>query len=131
MTAPPTADPEYAGVDEYFAQDGALDDALNDAGIDEMMDAGKSRAPSGKDPKRHTEPIPGGGMLLEQPDWKKVYKALDSTIRRQERVANNRSEEEKHLKRVVRGVPFSYLEKSEDRSVYKAALPDFVDDKAQ
>lgn len=125
MTAP-TTDQEYAGVDEYFAGDGALDDALTDAGIDELLDEGPAKK-TGLDPKRHIAPIPGGGKLLEA-NWQTVYKILSEAVQRQERLRRNRAEEALHCERIARNVPFSYLEKSEDRSVYKAALPPFIED---
>lgn len=129
MTAP-TQDMEDAGIDEYFPQDGVLDDSLNDAGVDELLGSGAG-AKGGGDPARHIAPIPGGGVLLEERDWRKVYRTLTDIIQRQERLAKNREQEELHLKRIVRGVPFSYLQKDQDRSVYRAVLPPFVQDVQQ
>lgn len=77
------------------------------------------------------EPIPGAGPLLEEPDEKKVFKAIDRMVRDQEPLAKNREAQAKHWGRVRRGIPFSTLVKSEDRGEWKAELPPGISDTAQ
>lgn len=70
----------------------------------------------------------GKGALLEEQDEKKVFKAIDSIVERQETLAKNREAARKHWGRVRRGVPFSVLNKSEDSAVWTAELPPGVTD---
>lgn len=65
----------------------------------------------------------GKGYLLEEPDDKKVFKAIDEIVEQQEGIAKNRDAARKHRARVRAGVPFSVLNKDEDRNVWTAELP--------
>lgn len=74
-----------------------------------------------------TSPIPGGGPLLEK-DAKAVFSMLQREDKAQFRLRNNRAQQDLHFDRVRRNIPFSTLIKSEDRSVWKADLPDGITD---
>ena len=119
--------PEFGDYGEQgdFNTDGQLEDALNAAGLDELdldRDASAAKLPD------DVLPIPGGGKLLEEPDPAKVFKLIDGIVRRQDPIARNREEKRKHWRRVRGGVPFSFLQKDEDRSSYRAELAPGVED---
>jgi hypothetical protein len=75
--------------------------------------------------------IPGAGPLLEEPDASKVFKMIDDEVFDQERLAKNRLQSSIHWKRIKKGVPFCYLEKSEDQAVYRAVMAPGVEDVQQ
>jgi hypothetical protein len=95
-------------------------------------DQGQGPSPeSGLNQPDGTEAIPGAGPLLEEPDEKKVFKAIHQMVIDQEKLAKNREAQAKHWGRVRRGIPFSTLVKSEDRGEWKAELPPGISDTAQ
>lgn len=73
----------------------------------------------------------GLGKLLEEPNDKKLFQSIDSEVKAQEKLAKNREQLAKHLGRIRRGVPFSTLEKNEDKATWRATLPPGVTDTPQ
>ena len=65
----------------------------------------------------------GKGYLLEEQDEKKVFKAIDAIVESQEPLAKNREEARKHRAAIRSNIPFSVLDKDEDRNVWKHRLP--------
>ncbi len=110
-------------VDERMAGNGTVTDDAGDR--DDARGAARPGAPN------PAAPIPGGGYLLEEPSDAKVFKSVDRAVRAQERLAKNRDQEGIVWDRVKRGIPFSYLEKSEDLGIWEAKLPPGIDDRAQ
>ena len=127
MTA--RADMDRASIDQYF-EDSPLDDVLDDTRTSESGDDPAARSGAGGPPGL-TSAIPGGGTLLEEPDARKVFKVVEKTIKGQERLAKNRLERAKFCKGLANGAQFLYLDKTEDRSVYKCNPAPFtsVDDR--
>lgn len=62
------------------------------------------------------------GQLLEDPD-SDVFQTLNRLVLRQELIAKNHLEQDKHYTRVKLGYPWSTLEYNQDTSQYKAVLP--------
>lgn len=100
-----------------------------ETGIERLAEPGDEEQAPGTDDM--TAPIPGGGLLLEEPNPKRVFKLVHDEVMSQERLAKNREEQDKHYDSVRRGVPFSFLEKSEDRSIIKRSLPPGITDTQQ
>lgn len=69
------------------------------------------------------EDFMGKGYLLEEQDDAKVFKYIDEIVQRQEQLAKNRDAARKHRARIRSNVPFSTLNKDEDRGVWIAELP--------
>src|SRR3990167_6397277 len=126
-------------VDDYFSdRDLALEEQLNDAGVGDII--GRSGSRSFKDlAKQHTGPLRRGGECLMQRDPKKIFEKIEGHIKRQHRLSENRAEEGQHYVALRNGAQFSFLEKTEDRSVIKqawapgmeggqAAVPNKMDD---
>lgn len=107
----------------YEGTDQDVEDALGAAGVK----SGYKKAA----PVDETAPIPGAGLLLELPDAKKVFAKIDKEVRAQRRLRENREQYDLHYDRVRRNVPFSFILKSEDRSIVKADLPPGVTDSGQ
>lgn len=86
-------------------------------------EATQAPATAGASDLQGGEDFAGKGYLLEETDDKKVFKAIDETVESQEQLAKNRDAARKHRARVRAGVPFSVLNKDEDRNVWTAELP--------
>jgi hypothetical protein len=123
MTTPLLDQFDTGDVGDMFEDrdDDMLDGIAHDAGVSRPTQASTAQ----------TAPIPGGGKLLEEPNPAKVFKQIDRGVIEQERLARNRDQSGKHWDRVRRGVPFSYLEKSEDQAVWEAKLAPGVEDVQQ
>lgn len=67
-------------------------------------------------------PFAGMGPLLEDADAD-VFQTLNRLVIRQELIAKNHLEQDKHWTRVKLGYPWSTLEFNQDQSTYKAVLP--------
>lgn len=122
---------------EFDLGDSPLDE-LDDQQVDDSNSSGSASDTADQKPPTagagqvdETAPIPGGGPLLEEASPKKVFTMIHREIQSQKRLARNRNEEDVHYDSVRRGVGFSYLEKSEDRSIIKRALPPGIDDTTQ
>jgi len=126
MTAPPMD--ELLDDDEMFED---RDEGGEGADDGDDGDSAAAAKPPAIDASHETDPIPGAGALLEEPSAPKVFKAIDREVERQERRARNRDQDGKHWDRVRKGVPFSYLQKSEDQSVWEAKLPPGIEDVQQ
>jgi hypothetical protein len=124
------------GVDEYFQSDRSesfrptdsqLEETLDDIGYgaSKVSDADRTQA------EQDLQPIQGGGALLEEPDATKLFRTIDRSVLRQERLARNREEARKHWNYVLGGCDFSVLDKDEDRSILQQSFPPGVDDAPQ
>lgn len=65
------------------------------------------------------EDFAGKGYLLEEPDEKKVFKAIDELVEAQEGLAKNREAARKWRAAIRSNKPFAVLEKNADRSVWE------------
>ena len=136
MTTPVafTFDGAPVEFDEFENDGSGPDSGSNAGGADDTYDDNgvKHQAYGQAQPDvDERAPIPGGGELLEEPSDFRVFRDIDREVLRQEPLAKRREEEGKHWDRVRRGVPFSFLEKSEDQSIYRASLPPGIEDNQQ
>jgi hypothetical protein len=69
------------------------------------------------------EDFTGKGYLLEEPDEKKVFKAIDEEVERQEPLAKNRAVMSKWRAAVRQGKPFVGVKKDADRSIWEYEEP--------
>ena len=86
-------------------------------------DPEQMKGPEKSGPSALPDPMAGKGYLLEEPDEKKVFKHIDGIVESQEPLAKNREEARKHRAAIRSNVPFSVLDKDEDRNVWKHKLP--------
>lgn len=108
--------------------DSALEEALDGAGVTEALGNSEGGGSLSELQQEFAGPMrKGAGYLLEERDPKRIFKQIDEEIKRQKRLAKNRDEQGKHYKAVQNGNPFSYLEKTEDRSVWEAKVPPFME----
>lgn len=121
-------DVSTVGLDELLeGGEEETDEALNRAGVGDIVGAGEGSTFAALQREFAPPMRKGAGQLLEEKDPRKVFWPIDNTVLRQERLAKNREEQAKHYKAVRGGNPFSYIEKTDDRSVYKQAVPPFLD----
>lgn len=116
-------------VGDFFDEheDVALEEALDRSGVLDAMDGGEGMS-LGDLQRQFAAPMrKGAGYLLEEKSPQKILKFVEDEIRRQERLAKNRDEQGKHYEAVRDGNPFAYLEHSEDRSVWEAKVPPFME----
>lgn len=101
-----------------------------DVNMDSLDEQGSPQS-GGPSSSEDPEQQPSQGALLDEPDETKVFRKIEAKIRPQDTLAKNRDASGTHYGRVRRGVPFSKLKKSEDRSQWKAELPWGIDDTEQ
>lgn len=120
---------ETSALDDFDLNPDRLAEVFDDTGAGEELErAGVTYRQKTAPTVDETAPIPGAGPLLEEPKAAKVFSTIDREVRSQERLRKNRQQQDIHYDRVRRGVPLSYLIKSEDRSIIKAELADGISD---
>ena len=85
------------------------------------LDSGVTGFGAGAPAPQGAQPQQLGPWLTE--DDQTVFKAIDALVVRQERLARNRLEQDKHYTRLKIGQPFSRLKYDDNRDTYTAELP--------
>lgn len=91
-------------------------------GSDPPATSGSQPGPIDPTTGEPVNPYQGLGPLLEEDDAT-VFKTIHELVLRQEVIAKNHLEQDKHWTRVKLGYPWSELKKDDNKDTYKAVLP--------